>query len=99
MQLSASSVVDNVTNPNPRDSLVQGSTTRWTSTTFPSLAKCFSSSSFVTLEDKPVTYKLFPGFSASLESMLLERLLDLDKDLETVRLYQYGERDRDTDRE
>lgn len=29
----------------------------------------------------------------------LERLLDLDKDLETVRLYQYGERDRDTDRE
>lgn len=31
--------------------------------TFPSLAKCFSSSLFVTRGDNPVTYRLLPGFS------------------------------------
>lgn len=41
---------------------------------------------FVTRDDKPVTYKLFPGFS-----VLLSRLLDLllDTDLgEAERLYR-----------
>lgn len=56
--------------------------------TFPSAAKCFSSSLLVILGDNPVTYKLFPGFSASLET-LLERLLDLDleRDLDKDLLY------------
>ena len=49
----------------------------------------------VILGDNPVTYKLFPGFSASLDK-LLERLLDLDieRDLDTdlpYRLYGEGE--------
>lgn len=91
MQFSASSILDMVMNPNPRDSLVNGSATRWTSSTVPSAEKCFSSSLLVILGDKPVTYKLFPGFSTSLEG-LLERLLDLDRDLETDRLYD-GERE------
>lgn len=81
MHLSASSTVDIVTNPKPRDSLVHGSTTTCTSTTFPSLAKCFSSSLFVIRGDSPVTYKLLPGFSTSLEA-LLDLLLETDLDLE-----------------
>eukprot|EP00262_Sarcandra_glabra_P006189 TRINITY_DN1830_c0_g1_i4.p2 TRINITY_DN1830_c0_g1~~TRINITY_DN1830_c0_g1_i4.p2 ORF type:complete len:115 (-),score=2.69 TRINITY_DN1830_c0_g1_i4:85-429(-) len=90
----ASSTLAIVTNPKPRDSLVHGSTTRLMSTTFPSLAKCFSSSFFVTRADKPVTYKPLPGFSTSLESRLLERL-DLDKDLDMDLLSRYGERERE----
>lgn len=39
--------------------------------TLPSLLKHFSRSLLVTRVDKPVTYKLFPGFLASLESWLL----------------------------
>lgn len=45
------------------------------------------------LGDNPVTYRLFPGFSASCD-VLLERLLDLDleRDLDTDLLYRlYGE--------
>ena len=40
--------------------------------TFPSVEKCFSKSLFVTRAESPVTYRLFPGFSASLESQLLQ---------------------------
>lgn len=36
--------------------------------TTPSDEKCFSISLFDTRDESPVTYKLFPGFSASLES-------------------------------
>lgn len=95
MQRSASSREDIVTKPKPRDSLVHGSVTRWTSSTFPSLEKCFSSSLLVTRVDNPVTYRLLPGFSTLL-SRLLDRLLDndldLDKDLETERPYRlYGD--------
>lgn len=94
--------------------------------TVPSAEKCFSSSLLVILGDNPVTYKLFPGFSTSLDGLLknklrihkiriyassyhlekvgnqaskwflsrkyLERLLDLDRDLETDRLND-GERE------
>jgi len=44
--------------------------------TSPSVEKCFSRSRSVTRVDKPVTYRLFPGFSASLESTLLNKLYD-----------------------
>lgn len=47
------------------------------------------------LGDSPVTYKLFPGFSASRDT-LLERLpdLDLERDLDKDRQYRlYGEGD------
>lgn len=43
----------------------------WRADTFPSRLKYFSSSLLVTLVDKPVTYKLFPGLPASAESRLL----------------------------
>ena len=47
----------------------------------------------MTRVDKPVTYKLFPGFS-TLESRLLDRLRD--SDLETDLLYRlYGEGERE----
>lgn len=49
------------------------------------------------LGDNPVTYKLFPGFSTSLEKLLdrlLDSDLDLDRDLETDLPYLlYGEGD------
>lgn len=54
--------------------------------TFPSDAKCFSSSLFVIRGDNPVTYKLFPGFSTD---GLLD--LDLETDLERDLLYRFGE--------
>lgn len=79
MQRSASLTVAMVTNPNPRDSLVHGSSTMLASITSPSAEKCFSRSRSVTRADKPVTYRLFPGFSTSLESTLLERLLYLER--------------------
>lgn len=41
--------------------------------TFPSLAKCFSSSLLVTRSDNPVTYRLLPGFSTSHEGLLSAR--------------------------
>jgi len=78
MQRSASLTVAMVTKPNPRDSLVQGSCTTLASISSPSVEKCFSRSRSVTRADRPVTYRLFPGFSASLESTLLERLLYLE---------------------
>lgn len=63
---------------------MRGSVTKWHSVTFPSPPKNFSRSAFVTLVDKPVTYKLFPGFAASGDRLLdLDRLrLDLDNDLD-----------------
>lgn len=53
---------------------VRGSTTRKHEATFPSFEKCSSRSLSVTLVDRPVTYRVFPGFTAS----LLPRLLELD---------------------
>lgn len=80
MQRSASSVVSILINAKPRDSLLRGSVTKLQSTTFPSFPKYFLRSLEVTLVDKPVTYKLFPGLDAF---GLLERLcLDLGGDLE-----------------
>lgn len=81
-----------VTKPNPRESLVRGSVTNWHSKTFPSLLKYFSRSLEVTLVDKPVTYKLFPGLPTAWYSWLLERLLlDLDNDLDLNRRPLMGE--------
>lgn len=42
--------------------------------TFPSVEKCFSSSLLVIRGDKPVTYKLLPGFSASLDGLLYQKI-------------------------
>ena len=42
--------------------------------TVPSAEKCFSSSLLVILGDNPVTYKLFPGFSTSLDGLLKNEL-------------------------
>lgn len=89
MQRSASAREDMVIKPNPRDSLVHGSATSCTSITSPSVEKCFSRSLLVIRGDSPVTYKLLPGFSTSLDGLLD---LDLDKDLDTDLLYRlYGE--------
>lgn len=95
MQQSASSTLDIVTKPNPRDSRVHGSTTRRTSSTFPSVEKCFSRSRSLTRAERPVTYKLFPGFSTSLESQLLDRLLETYLDLDTDLLYRSYEGERE----
>lgn len=50
----------------------------------------------MTRADRPVTYKLFPGFSALL-SRLLDRFLDTDLDLgEAEGLYRsYGDGERE----
>lgn len=48
----------------------------------------------LTLVDKPVTYKLFPGLTTSPGSRLLERLLPLDLDLDLRSLVGEGDRDR-----
>jgi hypothetical protein len=85
MQRSASSAVSIVTNPNPLDSRVRGSTTSRHSVTLPSLEKRSSKSFSVTRVDRPVTYKLFPGLSAS--------------SLETVLSLLGGVRDRDRPRD
>lgn len=93
MQRLASSTFSIVTNAKPRGSLERGSTTIWQSKTFPSLLKNFSRSELDVRVDRPVTYRLLPGFLRS--SLLLERLLflDLDLDLDLPRLLGEGDLD------
>lgn len=70
---------------------VRGSTTKKTELTFPSLLKKSSSSLSVTLEERPVTNSVFPGFVST-----LPRLADLDLERERDR-YLGGDIDLDMD--
>lgn len=70
---------------------VRGSTTKKTELTFPSLLKKSSSSLSVTLEERPVTKSVFPGFVST-----LPRLADLDLERERDR-YLGGDIDLDMD--